>query len=125
MSFALISFIVSGVSAILMVLLKATVFKNRHVHVWVKARQVSDSYLHRGAVKTKAISSHATHQSLLKIVAVIYHKIIPTVEKVYRAIASFFYKCHRRAWRFLEYSKHSTHQVSEYLRHLSDHKNKL
>jgi TctA family transporter len=122
MSITLISFIVSGSVAMLMIILKATVFKDNHIHVWVKVRSISDSYIHRSAIKTKAVGVHATRQGLLKIITLVYHKVIPTIESLYRKIASLLYKFHRKLWSFLEYSKKSTHQVSEYLKHLSEHK---
>jgi len=124
MSIEFITFGVSLAGMISIIVLKMSVFKERHFNFWIRIRRFSDDMIHRFGRFVKDRSVQFKHQSLLKIISLFYHSVIPFVERQYRKTASSFYKLHRKLWGFLEYSKSSTKHVSEYLKHLSEHKNK-
>lgn len=108
----------SGIVA--MLVLKMYVFKDRHVFVWSSIRASSDRLIHRIVDGVREKSVEWKTKGLLKMVTVVYDSVIPFLERQYRKVASSFYKLHRRLWSFLEYSKHSSRHVSDYLKKISE-----
>lgn len=83
-----------------------------------------DSKIDLVITKTRIIARRYKTWSLIEFHRFIYGIFIPWTQKRYRIVASVVYRIHRRTWSLLEYSKQSSHKVSEYLKHIS-HKEEL
>lgn len=83
-----------------------------------------DGVLQQAGEKLSSHAADARHAALLKFHDFIYDDFIPWMQRRYRMIASGVYRLHRRLWSTLEYSRYSSHKVSDYLKQLSHEKEK-
>lgn len=81
-----------------------------------------DNALHEAKKKLSGRVVDARHAALLKFHHFVYDDFIPWAQRRYRTIASYVYRFHRRLWSTLEYSRYSSHKVSDYLKQLSHEK---
>jgi hypothetical protein len=121
---SLIIFACAILAMVLMVGLKMLSLSGRPIRIVTVASQKADAKVSVWSDKAKDVLKDWRTAMLLKFHDFVYDTFIPWTQRRYRFLASMVYRVHRKVWSLMEYSKQSSHKVSDYLRHVSEKEEK-